>query len=106
MKYQELLQLVRGVVLLVDATQGIQAQTVAHFQAAKKEGLVMIPVINVGNNGKITNYTLIHQVIVLDFESVCKNEVRLLNQFSSILSKKCSILFTKVSSVELVRQHR
>lgn len=35
-----------GAVLLVDATQGIQAQTVAHFQAAKKEGLVMIPVVN------------------------------------------------------------
>jgi GTP-binding protein LepA len=35
-----------GAVLLVDATQGIQAQTVAHFHAAKKEGLVMIPVIN------------------------------------------------------------
>jgi len=35
-----------GAVLLVDATQGIQAQTVAHFHSAKKEGLVMIPVIN------------------------------------------------------------
>lgn len=35
-----------GAVLLVDATQGIQAQTVAHFHAAKREGLVMIPVIN------------------------------------------------------------
>lgn len=35
-----------GAVLLVDATQGIQAQTVAHFMAAKKEKLVMIPVIN------------------------------------------------------------
>ncbi|HSX09421.1 MAG TPA: GTP-binding protein [Candidatus Saccharimonadales bacterium] len=35
-----------GAVLLVDATQGIQAQTVAHYQVAKKEGLVMIPVIN------------------------------------------------------------
>lgn len=35
-----------GAVLLVDATQGIQAQTVAHFQAAKKEGLVMIPILN------------------------------------------------------------
>lgn len=35
-----------GAVLLVDATQGIQAQTVAHFQVAKKLGLVMIPVIN------------------------------------------------------------
>lgn len=35
-----------GAVLLVDATQGIQAQTVAHFQLAKKQGLVMIPVLN------------------------------------------------------------
>ncbi len=35
-----------GAVLLVDATQGIQAQTVAHFYAAKKEQLKMIPVIN------------------------------------------------------------
>lgn len=35
-----------GVILLVDATQGIQAQTVAHFQSAKKEGKVFIPVVN------------------------------------------------------------
>src|SRR5438874_1479472 len=32
-----------GAVLLVDATQGIQAQTVAHYNAAKKENLVLIP---------------------------------------------------------------
>lgn len=35
-----------GAVLLVDATQGIQAQTVAHFRTAKNLGLVMIPVLN------------------------------------------------------------
>ncbi|MDE2590720.1 MAG: GTP-binding protein, partial [Patescibacteria group bacterium] len=35
-----------GVVLLVDATKGVQAQTVAHFRAAKKEGLTIIPAIN------------------------------------------------------------
>jgi GTP-binding protein LepA len=35
-----------GAVLLVDATQGIQAQTVAHYQVAKNLGLVMIPVLN------------------------------------------------------------
>lgn len=35
-----------GAVLLVDATQNIQAQTVAHFNAAKKENLSIIPVIN------------------------------------------------------------
>ncbi len=35
-----------GAILLVDATKGIQAQTVAHFNSAKKEGLVLIPAIN------------------------------------------------------------
>ena len=35
-----------GAILLVDATKGIQAQTVAHFQAAKKENLTLIPAIN------------------------------------------------------------
>jgi len=35
-----------GAILLVDATKGIQAQTVAHFNAAKKENLVLVPAIN------------------------------------------------------------
>ena len=35
-----------GAILLVDATKGVQAQTVAHFNSAKKENLVLIPVIN------------------------------------------------------------
>ncbi len=35
-----------GAILLVDATQGIQAQTVAHFRTAKKQNLVLIPVVN------------------------------------------------------------
>lgn len=35
-----------GAILLVDATKGIQAQTVAHYNFAKKIGLVLIPVIN------------------------------------------------------------
>ncbi len=35
-----------GAILLVDATKGIQAQTVAHFNAAKKENLILIPAIN------------------------------------------------------------
>ena len=35
-----------GAILLVDATQGIQAQTVAHLRVAQKEGLSIIPVIN------------------------------------------------------------
>jgi len=35
-----------GGILLVDATQGIQAQTVAHYREAKKQNLVLIPVVN------------------------------------------------------------
>lgn len=35
-----------GAIILVDATKGIQAQTVAHFNSAKKEGLILIPAIN------------------------------------------------------------
>jgi GTP-binding protein LepA len=35
-----------GAILLVDATQGIQAQTVAHLNVAKKHNLKIIPVIN------------------------------------------------------------
>ena len=35
-----------GAILLIDATQGIQAQTVAHFRVAQKERLTVIPVIN------------------------------------------------------------
>ena len=35
-----------GAILLVDATQGIQAQTVAHNQVARKLGLTLIPVLN------------------------------------------------------------
>jgi len=37
---------VEGAVLLVDATQGIQAQTLANIDLAKKQDLVIIPVIN------------------------------------------------------------
>jgi GTP-binding protein LepA len=35
-----------GAILLVDATKGVQAQTVVHYRSAKKENLVLIPVIN------------------------------------------------------------
>ncbi len=37
---------VEAAVLLVDCTQGIQAQTLANFQLAKAQGLKIIPVIN------------------------------------------------------------
>ena len=37
---------VEGAILLVDATQGVQAQTLANLYLAQKQGLVIIPVIN------------------------------------------------------------
>jgi len=37
---------VEGAILLVDATQGIQAQTLANWELAKKQNLVIIPVVN------------------------------------------------------------
>jgi GTP-binding protein LepA len=35
-----------GAILLVDATQGVQAQTLAHYHEAKKLNLTIIPVVN------------------------------------------------------------
>jgi len=40
------LSAVEGAILLVDATQGIQAQTIFHFNEAKKQNKIIIPVIN------------------------------------------------------------
>ncbi len=40
------LKAVEGAVLLVDATQGVQAQTVSNLEAARDLGLVIIPVVN------------------------------------------------------------
>ncbi len=37
---------VEGAILLVDASKGVQAQTVAHFEQSQKENLVIIPAIN------------------------------------------------------------
>lgn len=40
------LQAVEGAVLLVDATQGVQAQTIANLHLAREQNLAIIPVIN------------------------------------------------------------
>lgn len=37
---------VEGAILLIDAKKGIQAQTIAHLEEAKKQNLSIIPVIN------------------------------------------------------------
>jgi len=40
------LQAVEGGIILVDATKGIQAQTLSNLRAAQKAGLVLIPAVN------------------------------------------------------------
>ncbi len=40
------LQAVEGAILLVDASQGVEAQTLSHFYLAQKLGLNIIPVVN------------------------------------------------------------
>ncbi len=40
------LKAVEGAILLVDATQGIQAQTLANFERARSEGLVIVGALN------------------------------------------------------------
>ncbi|MBU2633510.1 GTP-binding protein, partial [Patescibacteria group bacterium] len=40
------LKAVEGAVLLVDATQGVQAQTVGNLEMAKALGLTVVPVVN------------------------------------------------------------
>ncbi|MFC1756610.1 translation elongation factor 4 [Patescibacteria group bacterium] len=40
------LKAVEGAVLLVDATQGVQAQTISNLEMAKELGLTIVPVIN------------------------------------------------------------
>ena len=40
------LSAVEGAILLVDASQGIQAQTMANLNMARKQGLVIIPAVN------------------------------------------------------------
>ena len=37
---------VSGAILLVDATKGVQAQTISNLELAKKQGLVIIPAVN------------------------------------------------------------
>jgi len=52
-----------GAILLVDATQGIQAQTLAHFEQAKKVNLKIIPVINKIDVTTADIDTSLHQIV-------------------------------------------
>lgn len=37
---------VEGAILLIDATKGVQAQTIANLEMAQKEGLIIVPAVN------------------------------------------------------------
>ncbi|MEJ6400847.1 translation elongation factor 4 [Nicoliella lavandulae] len=55
-----------GVILLVDATQGIQAQTVANYRLAKKAGIKIMPVINKIDSQNAQVEQTINQLVALD----------------------------------------
>ncbi|MHA8111342.1 translation elongation factor 4 [Lactobacillaceae bacterium Melli_B4] len=57
-----------GVILLVDATQGVQAQTVANFRLAKQAGLKILPVINKVDSPNAQVEITIDQIVDLDPE--------------------------------------
>ena len=63
------LKAVEGAILLVDGTQGIQAQTLSHLKIAKEFGLAIIPVIN-----KIDLHIPDLSELVNDISKICEIE--------------------------------
>src|SRR5258708_19276705 len=61
-----------GVILLVDCTKGVQAQTVAHLRAAQKHNLTIIPAINKIDAPAAFPEKITKQLIALGFE---ENEI-------------------------------
>src|SRR3989344_4095934 len=62
-----------GAILLVDATQGVQAQTLAHFYQAQKLGLAVIPVINkidISTADIVSTRRQIHEVLGFDLDQI------------------------------------
>ncbi|KAL5278839.1 GUF1 family protein [Megaselia abdita] len=69
-----------GVVLLVDATHGVQAQTVANYNLAKARDLAIVPVINkidIKHANPEAVCTDLHNLFGLDPESVIKISAKL-----------------------------
>jgi GTP-binding protein LepA len=95
-----------GAILLVDTTQGVQAQTVAHFHTAKKEGLTIIPVLN-----KIDLQSAQVEVVEKEMEEIfgiSKNELLYISaktgqNVDSLLEKIVEKIPSPNSSVEGLR---
>ncbi|MCZ9310371.1 translation elongation factor 4 [Weissella koreensis] len=57
-----------GVLLVVDATKGVQAQTVANFRLAKEANLTIIPIVNKIDNNMADVEGTIYQILDLDVD--------------------------------------
>ncbi|UQS84833.1 translation elongation factor 4 [Apilactobacillus apisilvae] len=66
-----------GVILLVDATQGVQAQTVANYQIAKANNLPIIPVINKVDNQNAQIESTEQQIYELDDEFLTQDIIKI-----------------------------
>ncbi|MGH7245854.1 MAG: GTP-binding protein, partial [Candidatus Levyibacteriota bacterium] len=56
-----------GVILLVDATKGVQAQTIAHLREARKQDLTIIPAINKIDAPLAHPESVVKQLVALGF---------------------------------------
>jgi elongation factor 4 len=84
----------QGAILLVDATKGVQAQTLSNFQKAKEQNLHIIPVINKVDLPTAQIETTLHQIInTLKFaeedimQISAKTGLNIDNLFTSIIKR-------------------
>ncbi|MDR3241941.1 MAG: translation elongation factor 4 [Lactobacillaceae bacterium] len=59
-----------GVLLVVDATKGVQAQTVANFRLAKEANLAIIPIVNKIDNQMADVEKTVEEILALDADFV------------------------------------
>lgn len=82
-----------GAILLVDATQGIQAQTVAHFNTAQALNLKIIPVIN-----KIDLPTAKKEEVAIEMEEIFGINRSEVIYVSAKTGENVELLLTKIVS--------
>ncbi|TSC90882.1 MAG: GTP-binding protein LepA, partial [Candidatus Berkelbacteria bacterium Licking1014_96] len=68
---------VEGAILIIDAKKGIQAQTIAHLEEAKKQNLVIIPAINKIDLAEIELERVIKEVS--NYLQIKENEILLIS---------------------------
>lgn len=91
-----------GVILLVDSTKGVQAQTVAHLRAARAQNLVIVPAINkIDMQGAQVEKTL-KQLEVLGFhkEDILHISAKTGQNVEELLQKTIATIPAPVASLE------